>query len=63
MAEEIKVEIHAGSVKISVKGAKGKSCETLTRDIEASLGSVKTKTFTADHKQAAEVAGNKAVQR
>lgn len=40
-----------GSVDIAVKGAKGKSCTELTREIEEALGIVKNRTYTSEFYQ------------
>ena len=40
-----------GSVDIAVKGAKGKSCTELTREIEEALGIVRNHEYTSEYYQ------------
>ncbi|MBS7380637.1 MAG: DUF2997 domain-containing protein [Bradymonadales bacterium] len=40
-----------GSVDIAVKGAKGKSCTELTREIEEALGIVRNREYTSEYYQ------------
>lgn len=50
--QEIEFTINPdGSVGIAVKGAKGKSCTELTREIEEALGIVQNRTFTSEYYQ------------
>lgn len=47
-----------GSVDIAVKGAKGKSCTELTREIEEALGIVRTREYTSEYYQQEEETHN-----
>ncbi len=50
--QEIEFTINPdGSVGIEVKGAKGKSCMELTREIEEALGIVSNRTYTSEYYQ------------
>ncbi|MBO5754176.1 MAG: DUF2997 domain-containing protein [Proteobacteria bacterium] len=50
--QEIEFTINPdGSVGIEVKGAKGKSCTELTREIEEALGIIKNRTYTSEYYQ------------
>jgi hypothetical protein len=50
--QEIEFTINPdGSVSIEVKGAKGKSCTELTREIEEALGIIKNRTYTSEYYQ------------
>lgn len=50
--QEIEFSIKSdGSVDIAVKGAKGKSCTELTREIEEALGIVRNREYTSEYYQ------------
>lgn len=50
--QEIEFTINPdGSVGITVKGAKGKSCTELTKEIEEALGIVKNREYTSEYYQ------------
>jgi len=50
--QEIEFTINPdGSVGIAVKGAKGKKCTEITREIEEALGIVTNRTYTGDYYQ------------
>ncbi len=50
--QEIEFTINPdGSVGIAVKGAKGKKCTEITREIEEALGIVTNRTYTSDYYQ------------
>ena len=52
MPEEFLIDIDVdGSVKVEGKGIKGPDCVSLTKEIEAALGEVKSKTHTAEFSQ------------
>ena len=40
-----------GSIDIAVKGAKGKSCMEVTREIEEALGIITNRTYTSEYYQ------------
>ncbi len=57
MAEKVELEVvitPTGEVQITVKGVKGKSCEDLSRQIEAELGEVLERKRTPEYYQAQE---------
>lgn len=50
--QEIEFTINPdGSVGIAVKGAKGKKCTEITKEIEEALGIVSNRTYTGDYYQ------------
>jgi len=50
--QEIEFTINPdGSVGIAVKGAKGKKCTEITKEIEEALGIVTNRTYTGDYYQ------------